>query len=83
MPYEIVLKPATTHAFYVYKLCFAGPLKFKNYNTNKPRVCLHQIGEIVEQDALMPPNLCEKLEDSVDVYVCCLVVFNLLIHFLK
>ena len=37
----------------------------------------------VEQDALMSPNLCGKIEDSVDVCVCCLVVFNLLIHSLK
>jgi len=37
----------------------------------------------VEQHALMPPNLCGELEDLVVGCVCCLVVFNLLIHSLR
>jgi len=28
--------------------------------------------QYVEQDALMPPNLCGKIEDPVDVCVCVL-----------
>ena len=62
------------------QLCFAGALKFKIYNTNKPRICLHQIGEIVEQGALMPPNMCRRLEEPAVVFVCCLVALELLIH---
>jgi len=34
----------------------------------------------VEQDALMPPNLCRKLDDPAAMCVCCLVVFDFLIH---
>jgi len=37
----------------------------------------------VEQDALMSPNPRGKLEDLVAGCVCCLVVWNLLIHFLR
>jgi len=37
----------------------------------------------VEQDALMSPNMCRKLENLVAGCVCCLVDFNLLIHSLK
>ena len=36
--------------------------------------------ETIEQDALMPPNLCGKLEDLVAMCVCCLIVFDLSIH---
>jgi len=56
----------------MYKFCFAESFKFKNYNTSKPRIYLHQIGEIVEQDALMSPNPSGKLEDPV--VVCVLLV---------
>jgi len=38
---------------------------------------------IVEQDALMPLNLCGMLEDLVARCICCLVAFNLLIHSLR
>jgi len=75
VPYETVLNPIAILALYVYTFCFARSIKFKNYNTNK--------AEIVEQDTLMPPNICGKLEDLVVGCVCCLVIFNFLIHFLK
>ena len=38
---------------------------------------------IVEQDALMSPNQGGKLEDLAAGCVCCLVVWNLLIHSLR
>jgi len=43
VPCETVLIPVVVLALYVYKSCFARPFKFKNCNTNKPRICLHQI----------------------------------------
>jgi len=36
--------PAGILALYMHKFCIAGPFKFKNNNTNKPEICLHQIG---------------------------------------
>ena len=36
--------------------------------------------DTVEQDALIPPNPCGKLEDPAVMCVCCLVVFYLFIH---
>jgi len=62
--------PSAILVLYGVQFYFAGPHKFKNYNTNKPRIFLHQIGEIVEQDALMPPNMCGRLEELVVVSVC-------------
>jgi len=44
VPCEIVLSPGAILALYVYKFCFSRPFKFKNYNTNKPEICFHQIG---------------------------------------
>jgi len=83
VPYETGLYPAGILVLYAIQFCFAGSFKFKNYNTSKPEICLHQTGEIVEQGVLMSPNPSGKLEDLAASCVCCLIVFEMLIHSLR
>ena len=44
VPHGIGFYPVAMYAWYMHNFCFAGPIKFKHYNTSKPGICLHQIG---------------------------------------
>jgi len=64
--------PVVILALYGIQFSFARPLKFKNYNTKKPGICLHQIGGDCWSRCLMPPNLCGRREETTTMCVCML-----------
>jgi len=76
--------PTRILALYMYKFYFAGPFKLKNNNTNKPGICLHQIGGDCWTRCFDVSKFKRKAwRPCCWVCVCCLVVWNLLIHSLR
>ena len=72
--------------WYMHNFCFAGAFKFKQDNTSKPGIYLHQIGGDCWTLALMSPNLCGWLEDFVTSCVCgfwVVWIFNPLIELIQ
>jgi len=76
--------PGGILAFYMQKFCFAEPFKFKNNNTNKPGICLHQLGgDCWTRCFDVSKSKRKAWRPCCWVCVCCLVVWNLLIHSLR